>query len=173
MNMFYQYGGRSYNQCIDCKQKCNKIYNSRPEIKEINAERNRLWNLAHPGVRAARTKKHNLTPLYRYKRGLATAKKRNKTFTISLEEYLTLCDKPCFYCKNKLGEQVKICLGLDRLDNSVGYELHNVVPCCEICNKLRGDYLTPEETSAAVEAILFIRGRPKPNHNDEDDCANQ
>lgn len=48
-------------------------------------------------------------------------------------------------------------MGLDRLDNSKGYEITNIVSCCTTCNYLRGDLLSPEETIVAVQAILKFR----------------
>jgi hypothetical protein len=39
-------------------------------------------------------------------------------------------NKPCHYCG---GEST----GLDRVDNSKGYILKNVVPCCGICNGMK------------------------------------
>lgn len=33
---------------------------------------------------------------------------------------------------------VKIC-GVDRVDSSKGYTIDNVVPCCDICNRMKLD----------------------------------
>jgi hypothetical protein len=84
-------------------------------------------------------------------------KKRNLTWTITLKEYTELIKLPCYYCANKLGEPVKRSCGLDRLDSSKGYEIFNVVSCCSICNTIKNEYLTPEETKVAIEAILKYR----------------
>lgn len=42
--------------------------------------------------------------------------------------------KECIYC----GETDWTKLGCDRIDNSIGHVIDNVVPCCEKCNKERG-----------------------------------
>jgi hypothetical protein len=47
--------------------------------------------------------------------------------------------------------------GLDRINNAIDYELSNVIPCCKICNSMRNNYFTIEETKIAVEAILYFR----------------
>lgn len=88
------------------------------------------------------------------------AKKRNKSFTISLEEYSNIISKPCYYCNNKLGDQSTTGSGLDRMNNLIGYELENIISCCWTCNKIKNDSLTCEETKAAVEAVLKIRSFP-------------
>ena len=38
----------------------------------------------------------------------------------------------CSYCDNKINE-----LGIDRIDNKMGYTLNNVVPCCSRCNFMK------------------------------------
>jgi 5-methylcytosine-specific restriction endonuclease McrA len=41
----------------------------------------------------------------------------------------------CFYCKTNNYLE----LGLDRIDNSLGHSLDNVVTCCSKCNNILGD----------------------------------
>lgn len=92
----------------------------------------------------------------RYAFSKRRAAKRKKEFTLSIEEYQKLIDEPCYYCNGYFGK-VECAVGLDRLDSSVGYLLENVVSCCYDCNTLKGEKFTPEETKAAVEAIINIR----------------
>jgi len=81
---------------------------------------------------------------------------RKLTFTISLEEYTILVSQPCYYCNDFFGK-VTMGVGLDRMNNSIGYELDNVVSCCKICNRLKSNTFSPKETKAAIEAIIAIR----------------
>ena len=83
----------------------------------------------------------SLTHIYlTYKAG---AKARGLSFNLSKEEVKELVDKPCFYCgetrsnekKSKHNNGSYYYNGIDRVDNSFGYELSNVVPCCWKCNK--------------------------------------
>jgi hypothetical protein len=74
--------------------------------------------------------------------------------TLTVSDLETLWLSPCSYCGGPLPTAGA---GLDRLDNSKGYDLDNVVPCCGDCNRLRGDRLTPEETRVAVQAIQQYR----------------
>lgn len=92
-------------------------------------------------------------------------KKRNISWTLTLEEYSSLITKPCYYCDNKLGAPVKRSVGLDRLNSKGSYELSNVVSCCYICNCIKNEFLTPNETKAAVTAILLLRTLGEPIAN--------
>lgn len=46
-----------------------------------------------------------------------------------------MSSKPCYYC----GE-LREYNGIDRIDSNIGYEDNNIVPCCEICNKMKSNY---------------------------------
>lgn len=48
-------------------------------------------------------------------------------------------------------------MGLDRKDNSLGYIIDNVLPCCGDCNKVRNTVLTVEEMEVAMKAVLVFR----------------
>jgi len=73
------------------------------------------------------------------------AKKRNLEWTLSDKQARYLLSQPCYYC----GAQPKIhknthslngdfpYTGLDRMDNSKGYLLGNVVSCCPTCNFMK------------------------------------
>lgn len=73
----------------------------------------------------------------------------SKEISISLEEYSALMDvnKNCHYCDDKLNidkfHGKRHCL--DRKDNSLGYHINNVVPCCFKCNWVKGSKLTYNE----------------------------
>ena len=54
---------------------------------------------------------------------------------ITREQHARLLTKPCHYCGGKLEETGT---GLDRLDHTRGYVRGNVVPCCGVCNTIKG-----------------------------------
>jgi len=64
--------------------------------------------------------------IYLYKRN---SKKSGRVFNLTKEQFESVYGNPCYYCGRKL--QV---MGLDRVDNGVGYEIGNVVSCCTDCN---------------------------------------
>ena len=71
----------------------------------------------------------------------SNAKSRNIPFKLTFEQFKSFWKKPCWYCNNSI-----VTIGLDRVDNSKGYSVTNVVSCCEVDNKSkldksRDDYL--------------------------------
>lgn len=83
------------------------------------------------------------------------AKERNYSFSISLDQFKSLIFQNCFYCgatlsnikktkvKNNEATFVKY-NGIDRLDNLIGYEINNCVPCCKTCNIMKLDHSTTD-----------------------------
>ena len=72
-----------------------------------------------------------------------SAKCRNLTYSISDDFLFSLVKKPCHYCNSEpfkphREDQSFLYNGLDRLANNIGYLESNVVPCCFICNKMKG-----------------------------------
>lgn len=59
--------------------------------------------------------------------------------------------KSCTYCGIKDAP-----IGCDRIDNSRGHTMDNVVPCCTECNLLRGDRFTPEEMQIIGKAVAKV-----------------
>jgi hypothetical protein len=96
-------------------------------------------------------------PLGRFKKSIRAAKARGIEWTLTLDEFVSISSQPCYYCSNDFCRPVEIGSGLDRLDNSKGYVMGNVVPCGKDCNTLRMNILTPEETKVAIKAILLLR----------------
>jgi hypothetical protein len=64
-----------------------------------------------------------------YKRG---AKKRGLLFELTLDYFKENWNKNCYYC----GEVING-IGLDRVDNSIGYIKENIVNCCPMCNRMK------------------------------------
>lgn len=67
------------------------------------------------------------------------AKRRGLEFKITFTEFCTFKDIPCYYCGNPMPR-----IGLDRIDNSMGYLFHNVRSCCKWCNYMKGDHSVEE-----------------------------
>lgn len=92
---------------------------------------------------------------WRYSRLQSSSKKRNLIVSLTLAEYIKLLNDKCYYCSNSVLKETGC--GLDRKDNSKGYELNNVLTCCGKCNQIRNIHLTVEEMKIAMEAILKYR----------------
>jgi len=79
------------------------------------------------------------------------ANRRNKEWTLTEHEYHDLLlDNKCYYCQGPLSEGG---IKLDRLDNTKGYNIENVVPCCYRCNVIRGDRFTPKQMKRIAEVL--------------------
>jgi len=70
-------------------------------------------------------------------------KKKNLAMDLSYEDCVNLFKSPCIYCNTPYfdAEDPKDVYfhrsGIDRVDNTKGYTHKNVVPCCDICNKMK------------------------------------
>ena len=84
-----------------------------------------------------------------------SAKQRGHTFHLTKEETTKLFVKDCYYCgtspsniRKYSGIEVKY-NGLDRVDNSRGYTIDNIVTCCYLCNYHKG-------TKSLTEFLNYI-----------------
>jgi hypothetical protein len=72
-----------------------------------------------------------------YKRNAIT---RNLNFDIDFDFTLNIMKSNCYYCGIEPSNIYKKSYynvkynGIDRVDNSKGYNLDNIVPCCKMCN---------------------------------------
>lgn len=73
-----------------------------------------------------------------------------RPFTLTHQQILSIFSEDCFYCgappsnqRLKWRDKGFAYNGLDRFDNTGGYTLGNVVPCCRICNTAKMD-MTPQ-----------------------------
>jgi len=62
-------------------------------------------------------------------------KQKKRIWDLTFEQFMTFWQKPCYYCGDKMEN-----IGLDRIDNTKGYKLENIVSCCKICNFLKRDF---------------------------------
>lgn len=94
---------------------------------------------------------------YRLTKG--QAKKRNKEFDLTYEQYKDIAIKDCHYCGSEPYEKYsqvknskKIKLnGIDRVNPKIGYTIGNCVPCCGICNTMKMDRSLDEFLSKITE----------------------
>lgn len=152
-------------KCINCKAeqstgwyrgpRCRKCYMKRwsADNKDKIKKYSYRWKNKNP----EKERKRHLKPNARFISAKNSATTRGKDWNISIEEFTKLILQPCNYCNNQMGGGDNYGSGLDRINNSIDYQLDNVIPCCKICNSMRNRYLTIEETKIAITAILTFR----------------
>lgn len=78
-------------------------------------------------------------------------KRKGVVFDITLSFMRDEIAKGCVYC----GDVENV--GLDRIDNSKGHTVDNVVPCCYVCNCARNDNFNHEEMLHIGKAIAQVK----------------
>ena len=84
-------------------------------------------------------KKYNQTLVGKYTHYKIRATKDKMEWKIDKKDFEKLWKKPCYYC----GAFIET-IGIDRINNKIGYLKNNIVPCCAWCNKAKLELL-PEQ----------------------------
>ena len=84
-----------------------------------------------------------------------SAVKRGLSMNIQAADFKALVVQPCYYCDYFKETEVN---GIDRVNNDMGYEKSNCVPCCELCNRLK-HYFHP---SFFIKVCHIINGATAP-----------
>lgn len=135
--------GQAYNMQY---QKAYRIDPTHKEEKRIyQMEWSPIWNKTMKGKENQKRKNESL--LGRFRSYRYQAKKKNRAFELTFEQFREHAERPCFYCKRE-GK-----VGLDRMDSKRGYTENNVVPCCAMCNFIKQEYSVPEWIEQ-IERIL-------------------
>ncbi len=113
-------------------------YHSTGEYKSIQSKNTAKW------------KRNN-----HFKSAKIYAKQRGKDWTLSEKQYNKLINDVCFYCSHENGVETGV--GLDRLDNTRGYHIDNVVNCCALCNYTRADRFSVEEMKLLGKVIHQVK----------------
>lgn len=91
-----------------------------------------------------------------------SAENRNYTFNLTKEQFRNITSCSCHYCGIESSRKYQpresfngpyICNGIDRIDNTKGYEIDNVVPCCDICNRAK-QCMTYTEFIAWIKRLI-------------------
>ncbi len=98
---------------------------------------------------------------------MRNAKIKGVEFSLSRDEFRKLSQGCCFYCgvsplygthnKSRTGDYIHN--GIDRVDNSKGYVINNVVPCCKICNIAKHS-MTQQEFYDWITKVYKRRKKP-------------
>lgn len=72
-------------------------------------------------------------------------------FNMTRDDLFKIVKEPCTYC----GAIENI--GADRIDNSKGHIVDNVIPCCYVCNVVRSNLFSVEEMKILGKTIKLIK----------------
>lgn len=133
----HSHGLRSY--CKLCEKERNTL--REPEYKaqrkryrqtEVYKDIKRRYYQNNKEAIKASNKKSSKYCTVKFGRYKYQAEQRGLSFTLTFEEFEQYYRKNCFYCNSEVET-----IGLDRVNNDVGYELGNVVSCCWMCNSMK------------------------------------
>jgi len=114
-------------------------------IRSCGCKQYRWIGIANSKSKNSKIKNDDSAKRCLFNRYKYTAKLRGLIFNICKKDFYDLTSSNCYYCDiqpssisfscNRQG--VYYYNGLDRLDNSTGYIIDNIVPCCERCNRAK------------------------------------
>jgi len=107
------------------------------EYHRINNEYAKKKRALNPAKQQITNKLQNVNMKYKYGYYKRVAVDKGRIFELSYDECEQYFLSNCFYCDSK-AIQGEIINGIDRIDNSKGYFLENCVPCCSMCNIMKG-----------------------------------
>lgn len=141
-----------YLQCKPCvKEASRKRYLNNKD--EINAK-TKKWKQDNKEAYLAQQREYNKdyikTPSYKYREYRNGAIDRNYEFDISFDEFMSYWQKPCAYC----GVEIET-VGLDRVDNSLGYSIGNIQTCCFRCNRSKDTFSKQEYIEHCKRVVEF------------------
>lgn len=107
-----------------------KAYLASPAGRAMRLRTEKKWRESLRGQEVLARRRDSLPERWRaYKKGAA---KRGLEFTLTLKEFSAFWQAPCTYCTDDIKT-----IGLDRMNNRIGYTKTNVAPCCKICNYMK------------------------------------
>jgi hypothetical protein len=125
------------DNCVSCCQMCNYMKGS--TIDEVFLKRaehiltfqNRIPGKLYPECFS----NHKGSSYNSYK---TRALKKELEYILTMDEYNDITERGCFICGKESDDSHRN--GIDRMDNSKGYVLYNVNPCCGECNYMKKNY---------------------------------
>jgi len=128
-------------KCVcDCGKERYVTGNSLVTGQSLSCGCYRLDRIRELKLPAGESSFNNLYTSYKYR-----ARVSRRKFDIPRDDFRRLTSQKCFYCGDVPKQKRKLKRtsipytynGLDRIDNSKGYSLDNVVACCKPCNLMK------------------------------------
>lgn len=128
---FHKMKGGLYGVRTTCKE-CRKLEKIEYKTRDYVIEKAKKFYQDNKDNIRERTNNHRHTLNGQYHEYKKSAKRRNLTFNLIESDCLQYFNTLCYYCNNPIKG-----IGIDRVDNEIGYELSNLVPCCYRCNIMK------------------------------------
>lgn len=137
-------------QCKECRNTYLRQWKANK--KDVIKEKGREYYLANADKLKKNAAAYDKTLRGKLAQYKCSAKKRGLSFDLDIESFKTFWQKPCHWC----GDEITT-IGVDRIDNTIGYTLENCAPCCSMCNYIKQEY-QPQEWLAHMLKILKLQG---------------
>jgi len=110
----------------------------------------------YPSMTYAARKKYtgpySRTETGRYKSYQQGAKLRGVEFSLTETQFKSLWQLPCSYCGDPIDT-----IGIDRVDNSIGYIVSNITPCCGVCNRMKQQKTVAEFKNHVKKMVDYMK----------------
>lgn len=114
------------------KKKRTKIATRyRKKHKDVLNKRAEIFRKLYPEKVKSRLLKYRSTIQGKFKQTANSAKSRGLSFSLTFTQFETIINQPCSYCGDKYN------IGIDRIDNNIGYLIDNCCACCLPCNMMK------------------------------------
>ena len=94
-----------------------------------------FWPLPNPPYYRAECKRcRNYKPARQYSYYRDRAQTNSISFTLTLDQFLTFWNQPCYYCDSSIDN-----ISLELMDMNLGYVDQNCISCCKNCKKIKNE----------------------------------
>lgn len=114
--------------------------------------RNAAYRVTEKGKAAAarRAARYFAVPERRFKMYQKNARHRGIVFELTLEQFKGWWRRACGYCNDPIAT-----IGLDRIDNAIGYVVGNITSCCLVCNYMKKTWAREFFIAHCRKVVLF------------------
>ena len=138
------------------QQHKEKIQQYQQEYRAIHKLSNAEYQKQYRENNKERLAEYKKSPHVRYTVYQRNAKARDLGFELSEEEFIEISSLPCIYCGEYSDTYNNEPFnGIDRVDNCLGYQQNNCLPCCATCITMKLDYSVDEWINKMIQIINY------------------
>ena len=133
-----------YCYCNSCHAEMRKA-----DVENLSLKK-KLWREGNQD----KVKAYGDSPQCKFSSYKSRAKRRHYRWDLTFEEFLTFWQKPCAYCGTEIST-----VGIDRIQNELGYSPSNCIACCVICNRMKKEYSVEFWLAHMVKVLKFWKAK--------------